>query len=132
MQKALLVEDDSVMAALWRHVIHQVIPEARIETVETGEKAELLLTKGRYDLVVSDIFLKGKKTGLDLWQTIASQSIPFVLTSAISKTWIGQTLGGAVPVPPYVQKPFHFRTGAQTIRNVLFSKKPSIRFKEAL
>src|SRR6478735_103819 len=68
----LVVEDDMGQWPLWENIIRSSFPKAHIdwETSEAGAEALLrhsFHTEKPYDLVISDVFLDGEETGIDLW-----------------------------------------------------------------
>ena len=48
------------------------------------EQANSLIVKGRPDIVLIDIFLKGNLTGIDLAKELNKKNIPFIYLSANS------------------------------------------------
>jgi transcriptional regulator with GAF, ATPase, and Fis domain/response regulator of citrate/malate metabolism len=70
--------------------------------------ASALIQKGRPDIVLVDIYLKGDLTGIDLGRRLGQQSIPFIYISANSNASI---LEQAIATKPYgfLVKPFSER-----------------------
>ena len=83
-RKILIVEDLFVEAnhlrILLRKADYEVIGIAR-----TFEQAEAIIKQDPPDIVLLDIFLAGKKTGIDLAKVLSNLQIPFVYLSANSK-----------------------------------------------
>ena len=81
--KILVVEDQYIEANDLRIMLekagHQVSGIAK-----SYDHARLLLERDRPDIVLLDIFLKGKLTGLDLASLLSKDNIPFIYLSANS------------------------------------------------
>ena len=104
MEKILIVEDELVVARdlrrMLNHIGHRVTGIA-----SSAEKAMALITEERPTLVLLDIFLKGKDTGIDLAFVLKRDNIPFIYVSANSSQ---QVLEAAKRTSPYgfIVKPF--------------------------
>ena len=104
MEKILIVEDELVVARDLRrmltHIGHRVTGIAN-----SAEKAMTLIMEERPTMVLLDIFLKGKDTGIDLAFALRKDNIPFIYVSANSSQ---QVLEAAKRTSPYgfIVKPF--------------------------
>jgi transcriptional regulator with GAF, ATPase, and Fis domain/AmiR/NasT family two-component response regulator len=102
--KILIVEDQFIEANDLRLTLeaagHKVCGIAK-----SYDHALLLLERDRPDIVLLDIFLKGKLTGLDLAVILSKENIPFIYLSANSNP---STLEAAKATRPYgfLVKPF--------------------------
>lgn len=81
-----IVEDDMLMAASLKHILtglgHSVCGSA-----VTYKQAVNELKKIEVDLVITDIMLKGKKTGIDLGVFIKKHlQIPFIYQSSVTES----------------------------------------------
>ena len=103
-EKILIVEEQFVEADYLRMMLEQA------DYVVTGiartlQQAEQLLAREKPAMVLLDIFLKGKGTGIDFAQQLAEMDIPFVYLSANSNE---EVLAQAKATHPYgfLVKPF--------------------------
>jgi DNA-binding NtrC family response regulator len=126
--RVLIVEDDHACETILKQVVHSVDPDARVDWVDSAEAAALTIvqerTKGApYNLVIADIFLTGKLTGVDLWKIYEefSPSPPIVLTSSLSIPRFFDTVGTGPEVPAYLPKPFYAEECRWVVRRFLAS-----------
>ena len=104
MEKILIVEDELVVARDLRRILqrigHRITGVAR-----SAEKAMAFISEERPTLVMVDIFLKGRETGIDLALVLKKENIPFIYVSANSSQ---QVLEAAKSTNPYgfIVKPF--------------------------
>lgn len=108
--RVLIVEDDTTLEPFWMHIIDSIDERAEVKWMTTEEGAEYSvmkwLNRGKpYDLIISDIFLSGHKTGIELWRESMDLDIPFILTSVVSPKKLERMLGKNELVPPFIQKP---------------------------
>ena len=104
MEKILIVEDELVVARDLRRILHRL--GHRVTGIaSSAEKAMALILEERPTLVLLDIFLKGKDTGIDLAFVLGKDNIPFIYVSANSSQ---QVLEAAKRTSPYgfIVKPF--------------------------
>jgi response regulator of citrate/malate metabolism len=100
----LIVEDEFIIADVLREILQNGsydvcgIADNFAETLE-------LVEQQKPGLVVLDIYLKGKKTGIDLTHVLSEKNIPFIYISANSNQ---KVLEAAKKTNPYgfVVKPF--------------------------
>ena len=72
-----------------------------------------------FDLVVSDIFLSGSLTGIDLWQRFNHQlNGNFLLISSIDPMKLQKHLAG-LGAPIYIQKPLNVHETIETVYGLL-------------
>ncbi|GAA4307920.1 hypothetical protein GCM10023149_01620 [Mucilaginibacter gynuensis] len=102
--KILIVEDEFVVANALRMVIKQA-GYTVCAIVTSAEEAEPAIQKYKPDIVLLDIHLSGKRTGIDLAQILKADNIPFIYLSANSSQKI---LEEAKATEPYgfLVKPF--------------------------
>jgi len=122
----LIVEDDVSMEPLWSYIIDEVDPHAEMRWVTTEEAAEKMIRQrlemGQpYDLIVSDIFLSGRRTGIDLWRRYGEGATAFILMSVIGPEKLMRMTGLHEPLPPYIQKPLNPTECIDRVRNLLKS-----------
>lgn len=126
LNRVLIVEDDQACEAILEKIVHSVDPRAKVDWVESAEVAALTLvqerTQGRpYDLVISDIFLGGKLTGIDLWKIYQefTPMPPVVLTSSLSVARYLEALENQPEIPIFLPKPFFADECRQVIRRFM-------------
>jgi DNA-binding NtrC family response regulator len=104
MSRILVVDDDRETCRFMRELLQE--PEREIEMAETPEAALALLEAGHFDLVLSDINLDAKLTGLDLLRAFKARDpeVEVVLISAFGtlETALEAVKSGAFD---YVSKP---------------------------
>lgn len=100
----LIVEDDTAVYPLIQRMTLTLNPNAQIVFVDSAEKAtELLLGPNakKYDVVLADLNLAGKKNGVDLVKDVffKSKRTPFVLAT-VDKDFVTHL--------PFLLKPFRY------------------------
>lgn len=107
----LIVEDDAALKPLWISVFAQVAPGARIDWVLTEEAAERKIRERvaigeLYDIIIADIFLSGKRSGLDLWRRYGMDGSEFVVVTGASPEKVAAlTKDEEMPPPRFLHKP---------------------------
>jgi DNA-binding NtrC family response regulator len=106
-KELLVIEDDLLLKILIARAIALIDPEVRVDWASTAEEAAEMLSSKTYAGVLSDIFLSGGKTGLDLWEEVHARSpqIPFVMMSSMDLGDYFQRFE-ARTCPPFLSKPF--------------------------
>lgn len=108
--KALVVEDDRSQWPLWESILNSLERTVEVDWATKAEEAQELLRQSfqmnnTYDLVISDVFLEGAGTGVDVWNRYGEAAQNFVFVS-------GEDLAGSE-----ISKKLQFG-------NPLFIKKP--------
>ena len=103
-EQILIVEDQFVEADYLRLLLEQA-GYGITGMARSVEQAQEMIKDKKPDLVLLDIFLKGKQTGIDLAKLLAVDNIPFVYLSANSNE---EVLNAAKETYPYgfLVKPF--------------------------
>jgi DNA-binding NtrC family response regulator len=129
-KKVLIVEDGFVEANNLRMILEKANFEVPAIATSYDDAIKCLQDK-RPDLVLLDIFLKGKKTGIDVAHTLNEKSIAFVYLSANSNS---TTLSAAKQTQPYgfLVKPFREKDILITldIAHYLHEQKEKLRQRE--
>lgn len=129
--KILIVEDDLALRPLWNKVIEKVIPKSNIQWVLSAESAERAIAaqaqRGeQFDLMVTDIFLAGNNTGIDLWRRHGNSGSRFLVVTSASPAKFVRLLRGE-PLPPCIHKPLDLKVCVDTFAELLGKKQPSLR-----
>lgn len=109
--RILIAEDDLSIEPIWDYIItkadHNATYEWAITEKDAAELIETSISQGRpYDLVVSDIFLEGEHTGLDLWNRYhKALEGRIILVSSLDYNKMSRYLGHEDETPLYLKKP---------------------------
>lgn len=126
--RVLVVEDDPTSEALWDYIVRRVDPVATLAWASTVLEAEDLFHAGfrekrPFQVVVSDIYLSGRLTGIDLWRRLyPAIGWSMVLTSSIDESKVQKYLKG-LGSPTYLKKPIDVRESIETIYELLWTVK---------
>lgn len=107
----LIMEDDITFKPFWHKAISQVLPNAHIDWVASEEAAERRVKKmtvdgKKYDIIIADIFLAGRKTGIDLWTRFSEVADEFLFVSSLSEEKFNKLIQAIeFSYPVYLQKP---------------------------
>ncbi|TDO24303.1 sigma 54-interacting transcriptional regulator [Pedobacter duraquae] len=106
-ERILIVEDEFIVA----HDLQMILSHAGYKVAgvaDSVKNALILLDKKEVDLVLLDIFLKGKQTGIDLARILMERQIPFIYISANSNERVLEAAKSTLPygfiVKPYREK----------------------------
>jgi response regulator of citrate/malate metabolism len=107
---ALIVESDLTQIGFWSSVIKKISGDFTLEYVSTAEDAVRAISRlqsegKRFDLVISEIFLRGRGSGLDLWKSYEQEAKHFFLTSKFPKTSLDSLLRDELKRPHFLPKP---------------------------
>ncbi len=124
----LIVEDDLTTEPLWEHIIRLASPNASFDwatsALEAEQNIEDLAQKGLYyDLVISDIFLEGEKSGVDLWKDYQGPlKGRMIIISSIDQKQFAEYCGDIKNLPIYIRKPLQVGDCIETVYNILQEK----------
>lgn len=126
-KRFLVIEDDPGCEAVITRVLSSIDPEAIIDSEESAEQAIETLERRSgakeraYDLIIADIFLSGKTTGLDFWEKYRDKhpEIPILFISSLPVNRYFDTIGRNMVAPAYLPKPFHVGEAKQIIEGLL-------------
>ena len=92
--RVFVVEDDQELSAVIERVLRSISQDIKLDWATSAEAAIMKLKEALgasldqspYDLIVADIFLDGKRTGIDFWHTCQElfPEVPVLVTSALS------------------------------------------------
>jgi DNA-binding NtrC family response regulator len=109
--KILVVEDDITQESFWTAIVERADRKAELfwATSELEAEAKIMdaIQKGQeFDLVITDIFLSGPKTGIDLWNKFFKRmGRKIIVTSGISYQKFFQYFNKSDIRPIFLQKP---------------------------
>lgn len=123
-KKILIVEDDMALKPIWEKFFRLFSDRLSLEWAVSCEEAIKMVQQAndsgeKFFLIISDIFLAGSKTGIQLInspEVIASQA-KTVLISAADREDVIKNYGKDLPDTLVISKPFNFR-----VYNPLFRK----------
>ena len=127
-RKVLLVEDDFTLETIFSSLFEDIDPNLDMDWVTTGEAAVSRLHEAAtrpheapYDLVIADIFLDGKITGVDFWDLckVVFPEMPVLLMSGLPLHRFFDLLGTTTTMPPFLQKPLQLNECRQTLQGML-------------
>jgi len=126
-EKILIVEDEFIVA----HDLQMILQRAGYQVVgiaDSFKNAQILLEKHHVNLVLLDIYLKGRLTGIDLAQELMKSQIPFIYISANSNE---KVLEAAKSTSPYgfIVKPYRDRDILLSIDIARYRKENSNNMK---
>lgn len=126
-EKILIVEDEFIVA----HDLQMILQRAGYQVIgiaDSFKNAQILLEKHQVDLVLLDIYLKGRLTGIDLAQELMKSQIPFIYISANSNE---KVLEAAKSTSPYgfIVKPYRDRDILLSIDIARYRKENSNNMK---
>ncbi len=125
--KVLVVEDDRIQWPLWESILKSAYSDVEIDWETTESGAEALLrhayqNNNLYNLVISDIFLEGRDTGIDLWNRYGVAAYNFVFVSGLTPknfdALINTTSRLQSTGPFYLEKPISPRLGKEMLRRL--------------
>ncbi|MBL7671465.1 MAG: response regulator [Bdellovibrionaceae bacterium] len=124
----LIVEDDFDMEPLWNEIFREIDPNAQVTwTANIGEAESLIdscLLKKAYDLIISDVFVSGSRTGVDLLDRYRSSiSGRILIVSGADERLLERYLGDHYSTVKILGKPFTKVEGIRAVQAVLKSAK---------
>jgi response regulator of citrate/malate metabolism len=126
---ALIVEDDLSASHMIDVVLQSTGQFSRVDWVTSAEEAARMIRKSKkssrvdpYNLIIIDIFLDGRETGVDLLNYLNEESlqqVPVIMTSGISEARFSELIGPYTIMPTFLQKPFQMRRCVQAIARAM-------------
>lgn len=122
--RILVVEDDLSLWPFWENVLKDVLPRAEIDWETTERTAEGLLKhrfnkNSPYDLVISDIFLEGHETGIDLWTRYGEAAKNFIFVSGMPAKKFDSLMNMNFGYQAYLEKPLNARKCREAVRSAM-------------
>jgi DNA-binding NtrC family response regulator len=126
-EKILIVEDEFIVA----HDLQMILQRAGYQVIgiaDSVKNAQTLLEKHRVDLVLLDIYLKGRLTGIDLAHDLMKSEIPFIYISANSNEKVLEAAKSTCPYG-FIVKPYRDRDVLMSIDIARYRKENSSNMK---
>lgn len=128
-KSVLIVEDDTTAVFLLKLALNKTGSFAAFDWVSNAKEALKHISqrsenghKKPYDLIIIDVYLEGRETGLDLWDALAKQNmnvLPVLVTSSISEGRFSELVAASKFTPRYLRKPFKVESCAKVISDLL-------------
>lgn len=122
-KKILLVEDDPIYAIWLKMVLEEIGITNPICVVNVKKAIEECLISSP-DLIICDIFLEGKQTGIDLLKEIQSYQIPIIIITNSRDKALYEIIKRVQHVN-YLVKPFQSLSLISVIENVFYELESS-------
>jgi DNA-binding NtrC family response regulator len=126
MKSVLVIEDDVSSDLILREILMGISKDMKVTSINNAEEALRHLAHETaahraYDLIVADIFLSGKATGIDLWAACREllPRTPVLMTSGISMLQFFATIGRDEIAPSFLPKPYELTECRHLIRSML-------------
>ncbi len=109
--RILVVEDDVTFEPYWTAIAEKADRNAHVSWATSEIEAENMILDAiesgqKFDLVITDIFLSGSRTGIDLWDKFyQSMNGRIIVTSGIEFQKFVQYFSKSEIQPLYLQKP---------------------------
>jgi DNA-binding NtrC family response regulator len=102
--QVLIVEDEYIIANDLELILHEA-GYSVLGVAESVAEALTLIARQTPDMVLLDIYLKGKETGIDLAKQLEDKAIPFIYISANDNKSVLEAVKATQP-SGYIVKPF--------------------------
>lgn len=109
--RILIVDDDITSGTLWNMIISKVDEHAHISWATSFTEAEQKIQTAtdsnlNYDMIITDIFLSGSNTGIDLWHKYHKLfNGKIILVSAVDPDKLSEHMSGNDDRPIFLHKP---------------------------
>lgn len=124
-RRILIVEDDLALKPIWEKFFKLMATNAVIDWAVSSEEASKMINLANeagasYFLIISDIFLAGSKTGMELINSseVAKSKAKTVLISAADSDEVVEKFGHLVQDTIVISKPFDFKKYEQVFRKI--------------
>jgi DNA-binding NtrC family response regulator len=125
--KVLVIEDDACLEPVLTGTLQAIDRNVEVYWTDSALEALMAIDAAKrdkvegFDLVVSDIFLPGDITGLDLWRACYEHypETPFLLTSGMSVDRFLRSIPDNMSAPAYLAKPFYAGECRQLVEGLL-------------
>lgn len=86
-----------------------------------------LMNKHHYDIIISDIFLFGSQTGVDIWRKINPEQCSFIFASSVEKTQFEKIVNGEDRPYLFLEKPLDIDKCVNCINQITLAE-PRFKF----
>jgi len=126
-KRVLIIEDNRSLETAMGRLLKTIRPEAEVDWATTADEVIEALEEQKiafnllYDLVIADITLPGKLSGLDFWNYCGNRypSIPFLVISGMPTEQYLE-LTSKIHVPPrFLSKPFSLADCRNAIESLM-------------
>lgn len=131
--RILLVEDDPDLFGLVEAAVEDIGAGIQLDWVTSAENAIVFLKDPKRgpeaSLVITDLFLEGTGTGIDLMEYCRTQlpHLPVVVTSSLPMEKFFATLGRDAVAPPFIGKPFKLHELKHMLSGILrYGRKKAV------
>ncbi|WP_413577056.1 response regulator [Bdellovibrio sp. HCB290] len=111
-KRILIVEDDLSLKPLWEHILRRQFTDYHLDWSVSCEEAQKMVSssiihESPYALIVTDVFLSGAGTGLDLVRFLARavKSSPIILVSVVEEDALRDKYGDLLSKMQVLTKP---------------------------
>lgn len=127
----LIVEDDQIAQKILTEFAQNTCAGVECFITTSAKEALRILDTTIVDLVVSDYFLEGYYTGLDLWYSTSSiyPGTEFIITSQMDQSQYLDIVSGIEYPPTFLSKPLKFSTWNKLISTVDLGEKYDRKIK---
>ena len=135
--KILIVEDDFTFEPIWEFIFSSLgVPVQYKWAISYTEAAKLMIhtltQKPLFDIVISDIFLSGPESGLDLWKKFAKHfPKTFLLISRSEESKVRKHADHAEFAPTYIRKPLEPDSCIQILKEMIGKRSVAKKDSEA-
>lgn len=111
--RILVIEDDVTLRPFLTGLINKIDPSIQVDwefsvaAFLEHEKERPLPSWPKYDMVLTDIYMPDKATGIDVWKYFREHSplTPVVLMSGLTQHEFFKSMQHEIYTPPYLEKP---------------------------
>ena len=136
----LLIEEDVALHQFWSLLLQKTHPKSQLTSTSTAEDAERLISNAfesssPFDLVISNLFLKGEMTGLELWKLFSESEIlfpQFIIISSVPINEYERLLSDEKRKPLFVRKPLEPNFCGNLISKTFFETYQRTQMQENL
>lgn len=108
--KILLIEDNPFFLHAWNAIMSRAVHSYKLDWAVSEKAAAKLLKEQDYDVIISDIFLSGKKAGLEIWKTVNPDRGTFIFASSVEEKKFNDYIAGEDRPYLFLKKPLDIET----------------------
>lgn len=127
-EKILIVEDEPLIAFENEHTLTHAGYEI-VDTVDSCAHAELVIKTAAVDLVLADVRLKGRRSGIEVARIAHDRGVPLLFVTAFSPNEARHLALGCLSKP---YTPHDLLTAIEIADAILRGERPTIRIPRSL